>query len=370
MMLLKASRLFDVSTGAVIYQPFILINENRIIGVGQEDNRWLNELLQKFPDLQFLDLDNLTLLPGLIDCHTHITYSYGQGNETLPLAIENARQTLNSGFTTIRDEGCSNGTDIILRDQINNGTVVGPRILTSGVPILPRDVDRNEAYLVSNRFQQGSNHIKVFNSAPNGIPELGVDQISEIVNTSRRFGLPVSVHAYEPETIVVSSGGGCNSIEHGSYLNDYAANVMSRNRTVLVATLSLPHHYLNNRDKFNFDPETWKHFEKVASSNLHSVQLAKANGVPIIFGTDSVAGMHGHNANEFFWLMKAGLTPLEAIQSATINAGNFLKLPIGQLRQGYYADIIGVQGNPLEDIRALLPENVKFVMKDGRIVKM
>lgn len=370
MMLLKASRLIDVSTGAVIYQPFILINENRIIAVAQEDNRWLNELSHKFPDLQFLDLGNLTLLPGLIDCHTHITYSYGKFNETLPSAIENARQTLNSGFTTIRDEGCSNGIDIILRDQINNGIVIGPRILTSGIPILPREVDRNEAYLVSNRIKQGSDHIKVFNSAPNGIPELGVEQISEIVNASRRFGLSVSVHAYEPETIIASSGGGCNSIEHGSYLDNYTANIMSRNRTVLIPTLSLPHHYLNNRDKFNFDSETWKHFEKVAASNIRSVQLAKANDVPILFGTDSVQGMHGHNSNEFLWLIKAGLSNLEAIQTATINAGKFLNLPIGQIKEGYYADIIGVQGNPLEDIRALLPENVKFVMKNGRVVKI
>lgn len=364
---IRAKQLLDVNTGNLIPNPVILIENNRIVQIGSQVSMPTN--------VGLINLPELTLLPGLTDCHTHITYHYDSNgrfgfsnpdNQTvLNGAIENLRDTLRAGFTTIRDVGASNGIDFILRDLVNQGRIIGPRLLVSGEPIFSPTDDVNQ------RISKNPDVIKIFNGIRG--PSQAVfnsQQIRSIVNQASQRGLPVAVHSFESVSTIESSDGGASTIEHGTFITEQAAEVMAHNGTTLVPTLSMPFNYLNNRNRFNFSPENWRHFERAAREGLSSVNLAKQRGVEIVLGTDSVAGAHGHNANEFLLLNQAGLTPLQCIQAGTIKAAKMLRIyDIGNIQVGNKADIIGITGNPLENLRYLLPENVKFVMKDGQIAQ-
>lgn len=353
-------QLLDVVSGRIIPSPTIIIQDDKILDV-LNGNPPLNIPTFYFP--------NLTLLPGLIDSHTHITYHYdshgrfGWENPTSDLlfqyGLDNAKHTLHAGFTTIRDVGAMDNVDFRLKRILNDNPILGPRMLISGEPIFQPD---DALQQVQDRTNSGVDIIKIFNDG-----QFRTDQIRRIVNSTY---LPVSAHSFYPSEIIDSSNGGCVSIEHGSFLNYEAAQVMVQNGTSLIPTLSMPIHYLENKNRFKFSPNNWEHFNKTAANQFNAVRIAKQVGVNIVFGTDAVAGAHGNNAREFFLLQKAGLTSLEAIQTATINPARVLKrYDLGQIRPGFKADIIGIVGNPLDDLRYLSPNNIKFVMRDGEIVK-
>lgn len=359
----RAKQYLDVNTGRLIPNAIILIENERIVQIDPQVFMPTNT--------QILDLPDLTILPGLIDCHTHITYHYDSNGrfgfteqsyeEILQGGQENLKKTLLAGFTTIRDVGASNGLDFALRNLHS----VGPQLLVSGEPIFsPNDN-------VIERIEKGPDVIKVFNGMKDeSQANFNSRHIRSIVNLANQHGLPVAVHSFEAISTVESSNGGASTIEHGSFITDQAAEIMAQNKTTLIPTLSMPRHYLANRNRYNFSQDNWAHFEKAAKEGISSIALAKRHGVNIVFGTDSVAGMHGNNANEFILLQEAGLSPLEAIQTATINAANALRIhDIGQIAPGYKADLIGIRGNPLKNLSLLLPENVVWVMKDGKVVK-
>lgn len=362
---IRPKQYLDVITGNLIPNPTILIENDRIVQVGYH--------IPIPRNVQIIELPELTLIPGLIDCHTHITYSYSNGkfgfqdqdkNEIIQGAIENLEKTLLAGFTTIRDVGASNDTDFILRKLIRNGQIIGPQLLVSGEPIFsPNDN-------VTEKIEKGPNVIKVFNGMKDNQAIFNSQQIRSIVNLASQHNLPVSVHAFEPLSIIESSNGGATTIEHGSFMTKQVAEIMKQNGITLIPTLCMPLHYLNNRDKFNFSPEDWSHFEKAAREGPYAVRLAKSKGVNVCFGTDSIAGAHGYNAKEFLLLNRAGLTPLECIQSATINAAKLLRIyDIGQIDPGFKANLIAVFGNPLDNLELLLPQNINFIMKDGVVIK-
>lgn len=341
---IKPKQILDVKTGNLISNPTILIENDRIVQVGTQVPIPRNA--------QVIELPELTLLPGLIDCHTHITYGDNP--------VQDLEKTLMAGFTTIRDVGCSDGTDFRLKAS----QILGPDLLVSGEPIFSPEDNVNE------RISKNPDVIKVFNGIQGNQAIFNSSQIRSIVNLSSQRGLPVSVHAFEPLSVIESSNGGATTIEHGSFLTDQAADIMRQNRTTLIPTLSMPLHYLNNRDKFNFSPQDWAHFEKASREGPYAVRLAKSKGINIVFGTDAVKGAHGLNAREFLLLNQAGLTPLECIQAATIRAAELLRIyDIGQIAPGFKANLIGVEGNPLENLSLLLPQNIKFVMKDGKVIK-
>jgi len=162
---------------------------------------------------------------------------------------------------------------------------------------------------------------------------------------------------------------GCASIEHGSFLYDEAIKLMHEHHVALVPTLYLPTHYLEHRSQFSFGESTWQFFEKLRSGNLENTRRAKKGGVWIVAGSDAVAGVHGQNARELEWLVKAGLTPAEAIRAATIDAAELLRLSdqVGEIKEGKVADIVAVQSDPTVDITAL--QRIRFVMKRGTVVK-
>ncbi|HEX8890927.1 MAG TPA: amidohydrolase family protein [Pyrinomonadaceae bacterium] len=380
---IRAARMLDISRGQIINDAVIIIEGERITAVGSR--------LSIPQGVRVIDLGDRTILPGLIDAHTHITYHFDEtghfglrgdanSDETLKYAAENARRTVEAGVTTIRNLGAGERVDIRLRDSINRGENIGPRMIVSGEPLMPDEMfglNTSEARIsrirafVRERVREGVNVIKIFEGIDGqGEPLFSREEIGAAVDEASRAGLKVAVHAHEAPAIKAAVEGGCASIEHGTYLDNEAIRLMVKHHTALVPTLYLPTHYLEHKNQFAFDDSTWDFFERLRSRNLDNLRRAKKAGVWIVNGSDAVAGLHGQNVREEEWLVKAGLTPLEAIRAATVDAAKLLGLEdkIGEIKEGKLADIIAVEGNPLQDITTL--ERAQFVMKDGRIIKL
>ena len=378
---IRAARMLDVNSGRLISDPVIVVSGNKIISAGTR--------LDISAGAKIIDLGDVTLLPGLIDAHTHITYHFDENGLfgatgdatpeiTLKYAEDNARRTVEAGFTTIRNLGAGQDVDIRLRDEVRDGKVVGPRILVSGQPLTPdlfsgsNKADRLAIIrqFVTARIKEGVDVIKIFE----GVNQFGgalesPDEIRAAVELAHQAGLKVAVHAHEASAVIAAVKGGCDSIEHGTFMNDEAIQLMVKNHVPLVPTIYLPTHYLNHKKRFEFDDATWSFFERLKSVNQENLRRAKRAGVKIISGSDAVAGVHGQNAEEIIWLTKAGLSPSEALKAATVDAADLLGLAgqVGDIKQGGFADIIAVSGDPLKDITVL--ERVAFVMKSGTVIK-
>ena len=378
----RAARMLDVRQGKLVENAVIIVEGDRVARVGQN--------LPTPQGAEVIDLGDVTVLPGLIDAHTHITYHFDEtghfgsrgdpnSSVTLRYAAENARLTLEAGFTTIRNLGAGGLVDLNLRDSINRGEVPGPRIQASGEPLMPDDVYTigSEAArlktirdFVRARVREGADVIKIFEGVDGrGNPYLSESEIRAAVEEAASLGRKVAVHAHEAAAVKAAVRGGCASIEHGTFIDDAGVRLMVQHHTALVPTLYLPTHYLAHKSQFDFDDSDWEFFERLRSQNLESTRRAKKAGVTIVNGSDAVAGLHGSNAREPEWLVKAGLTPLEAIRAATLDAAVLLGMEhqVGQIEPGYFADIIAVAGDPLRDITRL--QTVVFVMKGGRVVK-
>jgi len=379
---IRAAGLLDVAEGKLINNAVVLVEGDKIIAAGSN--------LNVPRETKTIDLGDATILPGLIDTHAHITYHFdengifglrGDASEqiTLKYAAENARLTLEAGFTTIRSLGAFGGADIALRDSIKRGEIFGPRMLVSGEPLTPnvfrggtKRAERIEVIrqFVRARIKEGVDVIKIFEAVDNsGEPLFSAKEIRAAVDEARQANLKVAVHAHEAAAIIAAVEGGCDSIEHGTFLNDEAIRLMAKNHTALVPTVYLPTHYLEHKKQFAFDGSTWRFFETLKARNQENLKRARNRGVWVVNGSDAVAGLHGHNAREIIWLVKAGMKPAEAIRAATVDAAELigLKGQTGEIRAGLLADIIAVSGNPLDDINNL--ERVAFVMKSGKVFK-
>src|ERR1035437_7683115 len=379
---IRAGRMLDVRQGKLVSDQTIIIADDRVTAVGPG--------IQIPAGATIIDLSKLTVLPGLIDVHTHITYHFDENGifgrsdretpaVTLKYAEENAKGTLDAGITTLRNLGAGDGVDIRLRDLINNGQVEGPRMLVSGPPLLPDQITassesaRQDAIrsFVRERIAEGVDVIKIFEGVDKaGRPALSADEIRAAVETTHPAGRKVAVHAHESAAIIAAMKGGCDSIEHGTFLTDEAIELLVKNHVALVPTLYLPTHYLDHKAQFAFGSSSWTFFENLKAHNLDNLRRARARGVWIVNGSDAVAGLHGHNAREIVWLTRAGSKPVEAIHAATIDAAELLGLggQIGEIKNGAFADLIAVDGDPLKDITTL--EHVTFVMKSGRVIKL
>lgn len=379
---LRAARMLDVRQGRLIENAVVIIDGDRITEAGAN---------LKIPrDAEVIDLGNATLLPGLIDAHTHITYHFDETGHfgrrgdlsravTLKYASENARRTLAAGFTTIRNLAATNLVDITLRDAITRGESPGPRIQASSQPLVPDDVyglatqpERVRAIrdFVRARMREGADVIKVFEGVDEtGAPYFNETEIRAAVEEAATAGRKVAVHAHEAAAIKAAVKGGCASIEHGTFIDDEGIRLMALHHTALVPTLYLPTHYLAHKPQFDFGEDTWTFFAELQRRNLETARRAKKAGVVIVNGSDAVAGLHGENARELEWLVKAGLTPTEAIRAATLDAAELLGMAeqVGEIKPGCFADIIAVKGDPRADIKLL--QNVMFVMKGGQVFK-
>ncbi len=396
---IRAGRLLDVRSGKMLSNQLIIIRGPKIASVGDSTNEALPA------DARVIDLSKATVLPGLIDAHTHLTFTTNFGYSRLGISIprealngaRNARVTLEAGFTTVRNVGADGYTDVALRDAINAGDVPGPRMLVSGPPLsitgghgdnnlLPFEYHASGdgvadgvdgvRHMVRQNIKYGADLIKVM--ASGGVLSHGdnpqasqytEEEMRAIVEEAHRLGRKVAAHAHGGQAILWASRAGVDSIEHGSYLDDAGIAEMKKNGTYLVPTLYLGDWFLENAEKIGTPPELVAKAREVIPAARKNVQRAFAAGVKVGFGTDAAVYPHGLNAHEFAVYVKLGMTPLAAIQTATVNDADLLGWSdkIGTVEAGKFADLIAVDGDPLADVTTL--EKVKFVMKGGEVVK-
>ena len=394
-----AGHTLDVKSGKLLPDETVEIEDGKIVGVTAAAGA-------KIPaDAVRIDLPNATLLPGLIDAHTHLTMDPRFGYEILAISApretltgaKNARLTLLAGFTTVRNVGAGDFTDVALRDAINAGDVPGPRMLVSGPALsitgghcdnnmLPFEYHATEAgvadgiaavqHKVRENIKYGSDLIKV--CATGGVLSLGdnpqhsqysLEELKAIVADAHRLGRKVAAHAHGAEGIRWAAEAGVDSIEHGSYIDDAGIAIMKEHGTYLVPTLYLGDWMIDNAGLTHLPPPLLAKAQQVIPAARNNVAHAFASGVKVAFGTDAAVYPHGLNAREFAVMVKLGLTPLQAIQAATINAADLLGWSgkVGTLDSGAWADLIAVDGDPVKDVTTL--ERVKFVMKGGQVVK-
>jgi imidazolonepropionase-like amidohydrolase len=396
---IHAGHVLDVKSGKLLSDQTIVIVDGKIASVGASAET-------KVPaGAMLIDLSSATVLPGLIDAHTHLTSDPNFGYEQLGVSVprealigaKNARVTLQAGFTTVRNVGASGYSDVALRDAINAGDVPGPRMLVSGpaLSITGGHCDNNllpfEYHATSDgvadgiaavqqkvrqNIKYGSDLIKV--CATGGVLSKGDDpqasqftleEMKAIVADAHRLGRKVAAHAHGAQGILWASQAGVDSIEHGSYIDDAGIAEMKKNGTYLVPTLYLGDWFLANAEKNHVPDFYLVKARAVMPIARQNIAHAFASGVKVAFGTDAAVYPHGLNAHEFAVMVKLGLTPLQAIQAATVNAADLLGWTgkVGSLEPGAWADIVAVEGDPLKDVTTL--ERVKFVMKGGEVVK-
>jgi len=394
---IRAGRLLDVKTGKTLTNQTIVIQGDKIASVGAD--------AQIPAGAQVIDLSNATVLPGLIDAHTHLTMNPNFGYSMLANSVarqaligaHNARVTLEAGFTTVRNVGAFNYSDVALRDAINAGDVPGPRMLVSGPPLSitgghcdnnllpfedhatnPGVADGVEAVQHKTReiIKYGADLIKI--CATGGVLSHGdnpqasqytLEEMKAIVADAHRLGRKVAAHAHGAQGIVWASEAGVDSIEHGSYIDDAGIAEMKKDGAYLVPTLYLMDWFFENAEKIGTPAELIAKGREVMPAARKNVARAFAAGVKVGFGTDAAVYPHGLNAHEFAVMVKLGLSPLAAIQAATVNDADLLgwSNKIGTIEAGKFADIVAVDGDPLADVTTL--ERVKFVMKGGEVVK-
>jgi imidazolonepropionase-like amidohydrolase len=400
--IIKAGRLLDVDSGRVLSNQLIAVKNGRIDAIGEH--------VAIPTGAAIIDLSKFTVLPGLIDCHTHLADVYDPeplhvlqktSAELAYEVIPNARVTLLGGFTTVRDVGTYRAlNDVALRDAIARGDVIGPRMFVAGAYVtisqgagamtgLAPDVqlswdlhfgEANSPWEVRQKIRElahrGADHIKVLatgavlthGSNPKSV-EFTPEELQAAVDEARSFGLRVEAHAHAAEGIKNAIRAGVASVEHATLIDDEGIALAKQRGTYLDMDI-YDEECIQQAGRENCEPADFlEHDRELGELHRRNFTKALRAGAKMSFGTDAGVCPHGINARQFAFMVKYGMTPLQAIQSATASAADLLGKSdlLGSVQPGKYADIIAVSGNPLEDIRIL--ENVKFVMKEGKIYK-
>jgi imidazolonepropionase-like amidohydrolase len=396
---IHAGKLFDPKSGRLLEHPTVVIAGNRIESVG-------TGTVAAPPDARVIDLGDATLLPGFIDVHTHLTSDAGSGGyEGLGISVprsaltgaKNARLTLLAGFTTVRNVGAEGYADVALRDAINAGDVIGPRMQASGPPlgITGGHCDSNllapefhysaegaadgvEAVMhrVREEIKYGADVIKfcasggVFSKGDNPLLEqYSPVEMQALIAESHRLGRKVATHAHSALAIKDAVLAGVDSIEHGIFLDQEGIVLMKEHGTFLVPTSYPLFWFDEHAPSMHMPPWVMEKAAIIIPAAKKNMAVAFRNGVRVALGTDAGVYPHGQNGGEFWSMVELGLTPVQALQAGTVNAAELMGWGdrVGVVRKGMLADIVAVKGNPLNDVRLL--QHVQFVMKDGVIYK-
>lgn len=401
---IKAGKLVDPDTASVSSDQLIVIRDGKIEAVGKNLSTPANATV--------IDLSTMTVLPGLINCHTHLADGkYGEDDPMLQLkksasqtvleSIPNARVTLESGFTTVRDVGVYRAlNDVALRDAINNGYIVGPRMYVAGAYItitggagamtgmapdiqLPWDFHYGEAnspWEVRQKVRllahNGADHIKVLatgavlthGSNPKS-EEFTPEELQAAVDEASHFGMRVAAHAHAPEGIKNAIRAGVASVEHATLIDDEGIALAKQHGTYLVMDIYDDECIQAEGKKGTMPADFLEHDRELGEIQRQNFRKAVNAGVKLAFGTDAGVCPYGIDARQFAFMVKYGMTPMQAIQSATSSAADLIgrSNQFGSIKPGKFADVIAVAGDPTKDISIL--EDVRFVMKDGKIYK-
>jgi imidazolonepropionase-like amidohydrolase len=401
---IKAGKLIDPDRGTVVTDQVIVIRANKIEAVGPG--------LAIPAGATVIDLSKMTVLPGLIDCHTHLADGkYGEGDPVFQLqksasqtvleSVRNARVTLESGFTTVRDVGVYRAlNDVALRDAINRGDIIGPRMYVAGAYItitggagamtgtapdiqLPWDFHYGEAnspWEVRQKIRllahNGVDHIKVLSSGavlthgsnPKS-QEFTPEELQAAVDEAGHFGLRVAAHAHSPEGIKNAIRAGVASVEHATMIDDEGIALAKQHGTYLDMDIYDEECIQEQGRKGTLPADFLEHDRELGELHRQNFRKAVQAGVKLAFGTDAGVCDYGTAGKQFAFMVKYGMTPMQAIQAATSSAADLLgrSEQIGSIKPGKFADLTAVAGDPLKDIGLL--ENVQFVMKDGKVYR-
>ena len=404
--LVHAGRLLDVGRGELLDDRVIVVEGDRIVDVTTE--------VPAETSARVIDLRDRTVLPGLIDCHSHLIgeIETGQGYAALVMrtaaqeamsGVRNARDTLEAGFTSVRDVGTFRAfVDCALRDAIDAGDTPGPRMLCAGAYVtvsggggditgLAPDVNAavpiDLRFGVSNSVDEvrravrrilagGADFIKVIatgavltEGTTPGAPEFSEDEIRAAVEEAALIGTHVAAHAHGAEGIKRAVRAGVRSIEHGSLMDDEAIELMATHGTYLVADVYDGDWIAQEGARGGWSAEVMRKNEETTDAQREGFTKAVKAGVKLAFGTDSGVYPHRFVARQFAYMVRLGMTPTEAIRSATVVAAELMGWQdrVGSIAPGKLADLIAVEGDPLDDVSVL--EDVRLVMKGGRVVK-
>ena len=398
---IRAGAIIDVEAGEVLDNRTIAIEEGTIVAVILSADEPVPS------DAELIDLSGYTVLPGLIDAHTHLlSDSDDHGLNSLVVSlpeatingVKNAVTTLQAGFTTVRNVGAPGYADVALRDAIAAGEVAGPRMLVSGPPIgitgghcsdnnlLPFEYGVTEdgvadgpwaiRQMVRQNVKFGVDLIKTCSTG--GVLSAGtrldavqytLEELEALVDEAHAHGRKVAVHAHGTEGIRNAILAGADSVEHASFLTDDVIELAKEHGTRFVMDIYVTEHILSEGEASGVLQESLEKEREVGQIQRESFTRAHAAGVEMVYGTDSAVYPHGDNARQFSRMVQFGMTPAEAIRAATVRAADLLGVgdQVGRIAEGLQADLVAVSGNPYEDVSVL--EHVEFVMKGGVVYR-
>jgi imidazolonepropionase-like amidohydrolase len=398
---LKCGKLLDVRSGKLLNDQVIVFDADGVVtAVGPAGSPLAPG------GVTMVDLSSGTCLPGLIDVHTHITGDPSDGGyralgvsvpEQTVRGVKNARVTLHSGFTTIRNVGASDYTDVAVRDGVNSGEIEGPRMLVSGPPLgitgghcddnlLPYEYHHQAEGVadgpwparakVRETVKYGADVIKVCASGgvlskgdQPGTPQYTFEELQAIVEEAHKLGRKVAAHAHGTQSIKDAIRAGIDSVEHSSFIDDEGIALAKQHGTYLVFDIYNDDFILQEGAKAGMLPESIEKEKKVGRTQRENFKKSFQAGAKIAFGTDAGVYPHGDNAKQFSKMVEWGMKPTDAIQAATIKAADLIGWSdkVGSIEPGHFADVIAVSGDPTSDVKLL--EDVQFVMKGGVVVK-